>query len=129
MVLMELGREMYIPFGLHCFELSTRKCRVILSLALQFVAIRHAPYSQYTVLYNRSHQEPNTCTLHSVYLSCAANTNCICTVECHLQFNTNKEKTDTKSSSATAQFQYSVPVILGENQTLCKYKHNNKLAK
>jgi len=52
---MEVGKEMYIPFGLHLCELLTQKWFVILSLALQFVAIRQAPYSQYTVLYNRSH--------------------------------------------------------------------------
>jgi hypothetical protein len=46
-----------------------------------------------------------------------------------LQFDTNKGRTDTKSPSATAYFQVSVYVILGETQTLCKYKHNNTCGK
>ena len=54
-VFMGVGREMHVSFGLHYYEFSTQKGCVILPLLLQFVAITHTPYSQYTVLYNRSH--------------------------------------------------------------------------
>jgi len=53
-----------------------------------------------------------------VYLGCDAITNCICTVECHLQFDTNKAKTHTKRSPATAQFHGTVSVIPRQTQTL-----------
>jgi hypothetical protein len=59
-----------------------------------------------------------------LYLSCAAITNCVCTVECHLQFDTHKAKTDTKRFPARAFFHGSVPVILGETQAHCKYMQN-----
>jgi len=59
-----------------------------------------------------------------VYLLFAAITNCVCTVQCHLQFDTNKARTDTKRFPATAQFYGFVPVILGETQTIRKYMEN-----
>ena len=116
---------MYKPFGRHQSEFQNQKCCVILPLAQQFIAIIQALYSQYNILYNRSHKEPYKSTLYSVYLSCAAITNGSCTVECHLQLDKNKVRTDTKRSPARAHVHGSLPVILGESQTLSKYTHNS----
>jgi hypothetical protein len=54
---MEILKEIngIMSFGLYQCQVSTLTCSVILSLALQFVAIRQAPYAQDTALYNRSH--------------------------------------------------------------------------
>jgi len=60
-----------------------------------------------------------------VYLLCAAITNFIYTVQCHLQFDTNEPKTDIKRSQATAHFHGSLPGIVGESQTLSKYMQNS----
>jgi len=60
-----------------------------------------------------------------VYLLCAVITNCIGTVECHLQFDTNETRTDTKRSPAKEQIHGSLPVAIDEAQPPCKYMQNS----
>jgi hypothetical protein len=49
---------------------------------------------------NGSHKEPCTATVHSVYITCVAFTNGICTVKCRLQFSINKARADTSLQPA-----------------------------
>jgi hypothetical protein len=107
-------------FDLHQSELLSEVWCVILSLALQWFTIRQ--HHIHKILFCITYLTDNRAA--ALYFSCAVITDCICTVECHLQFDTNKARTDTKRSPATAQFHGSVPVILDETQTFCKYMEN-----
>jgi hypothetical protein len=109
-----------MTFYLHQCELLSEECCAILSLVLQCFAIRqpHIHKILFCVTDLTHNHTP------ALYLSCAVITNCICTVECHLRFDKSAASTNTKRSPATAHFNGSVPAILSETQTLCKYMHN-----